>query len=86
MAWRGGKWSRRPNQGQIEEQAVQKVAEFRRKLEAAGLSVPEIPPVPVEYIALTITELSVRGVKGLSHDNKPLAGLHDMELTEILYD
>lgn len=86
MAWRGGKWSGRPNLGQIEEMAVQKVAEFRHCLQAAGLSVPQIPPVPVEYLALTITELSVRGVENLLHESKPLAGLLDMERAEILYE
>ncbi len=86
MPSRGGKWSGRPNLGQIEEQAVKKIAEFRRKLQSAGLSVPEIPPVPVDYIALTLTTLSVRGIEGLAFEGKPLAGLLDIERTEILYE
>ena len=86
MRPRGGKWSGRPNLGQIEEQAVQKISEFRHKLQAAGLSVPEIPPVPVEYIALTITELGVRGVSNLTYEGKSLSGLLDMERGEILYE
>ncbi len=84
--WRGGKWRGRPNQGQIEDMAVQKVAEFRRKLQAAGLSVPEIPPVSSEYLALTITELSVRGVEQLLHEGKSLAGMLDMAQAEIVYE
>jgi Zn-dependent peptidase ImmA (M78 family) len=86
MVRRVGKWSGRPNLGQIEDLAVRKVAEFCRCLQAAGLSVPEIPPVPAEYIALTITELSLRGIKDLSHDGKAMAGLLDMESRELLYE
>lgn len=85
-ARRGGRWSGRPNLGQIEDLAVKKIAEFRRCLKAAGLSVPEIPPVPAEYIALTITELSLRGIKDLSHDGKAMSGLLDMESRELLYE
>jgi Zn-dependent peptidase ImmA (M78 family) len=86
MVRRVGKWSGRPNLGQIEDLAVKKVAEFCRCLQAAGLSVPEIPPVPAEYIALTITELSLRGIKDLSHEGKAMAGLLDMESRELLYE
>jgi len=83
---RSGRWNNRPGLGQIEELAVRKVAEFRRTLQAAGLSVPEIPPVSAEYLALTITELSVRGVLKLSHAGKRLSGMLDMEQAEILYE
>jgi Zn-dependent peptidase ImmA (M78 family) len=86
MVRRGGKWSGRPNLGQIEDLAIKKVAEFRRCLQEAGLSVPEIPPIPAEYIALTITELSLRSIKELSHDGKAMAGLLDMERSELLYE
>jgi Zn-dependent peptidase ImmA (M78 family) len=84
--WRGGKWRGRPDFGQIEDTAMQKLAEFQRKLKDAGLSLPEIPPVPAEYIALTISELSVRAVSGLTFDEKRLAGLLDTERGEILYE
>lgn len=83
---RGGKWRGRLSLGQIEEQATQKIAEFQRRLQLAGLSVPEIPPIPAEYIALTITELGVRGVDNLTHENRHLSGLLDMERGEILYE
>ncbi len=86
MAWRGGRWRGRLNLAQIEEQASQKISEFEQKLTEAGLSVPSIPPVLVEYLALTITPLSVRGVEGLSDEDKPLAGLLDTAQTEILYE
>ena len=86
MALRGSKWKGRPNLGQIEEQAIQKVSDFRRKLQLAGLSVPEIPPVPVEYMALTLTELSLRSVADLAYEGKPLSGLLDMERAELLYE
>jgi hypothetical protein len=68
MARRIGKWRDRPSLGQIEELAIKKVAEFQQCLVKAGLSVPEIPPIPAEYIALTITELSLRSIKELAHD------------------
>lgn len=86
MARRIGKWRDRPSLGQIEELAIKKVAEFRHCLEQAGLSVPEMPPIPAEYIALTITELSLRSVENLAHDGKPMAGLLDMERSELLYE
>ncbi len=86
MVRRGGKWSGRPSLGQIEDLALKKVAEFQRCLQAAGLSVPEMPPIPAEYIALTITELSLRAMSGLAHDGKPMAGLLDMERGELLYE
>ncbi len=86
MVRRGGKWSGRPNLGQIEDMAIKKVVEFRHRLQAVGLSVPEIPPIPAEYIALTITELSLRSIKDLSHDGKAMSGLLDMERSELLYD
>ncbi|MBN9389276.1 MAG: ImmA/IrrE family metallo-endopeptidase [Chloroflexi bacterium] len=86
MVRRGGKWSGRPSLGQIEDLALKKVAEFQRCLQAAGLSVPEMPPIPAEYIALTITELSLRAVDGLSHNGKEMAGLLDMERGELLYE
>ncbi|HEX2914262.1 MAG TPA: ImmA/IrrE family metallo-endopeptidase [Chloroflexia bacterium] len=84
--WRGGRWRGRLNKGQIEELAVRKIEEFRRKLKEAGLDIPEIPPIPAEYIALTITELGVRSVKDLSHEGRNLAGLLDMDRGEILYE
>ena len=86
MPPRNSKWKGRPNLGQIEEQAIHKVAEFRRKLQSVGLGIPDIPPVPVEYMTLTLTELSVRGVAGLAYEGKPLAGLLDMERAELLYE
>jgi Zn-dependent peptidase ImmA (M78 family) len=86
MVRRGGKWSGRPNLGQIEDLAVKKVAEFQRCLLEAGLTVPEIPPVPAEYIALTITELSLRSIRDLSHEGKAMSGLLDMERSELLYE
>jgi Zn-dependent peptidase ImmA (M78 family) len=86
MVRRGGKWSGRPSLGQIEDMALKKVAEFQRCLQAAGLSVPEMPPIPAEYIALTITELSLRALPGLAHDGKAMAGLLDMERGELLYE
>ncbi len=84
--WRGGKWRGRQSLGQIEELAARKVIEFQRKLRSAGLAVPEIPPVSAEYIALTITDLSVRGVTDLLYDGKKLSGLLDMERVEIRYE
>lgn len=83
---RRGKWNGRLNMRQIEDLAGQKIAEFQRRLKEAGLTIPEIPPVPAEYIALTITELSVRGVRSLTHDGRSLSGLLDTEQAEILYD
>jgi Zn-dependent peptidase ImmA (M78 family) len=83
---RSGKWTNRLNLGQIEDLAVQKVAEFRRTLLAAGLNVPEIPPLAADYLALTITELSVRSVVKLSYANKRLSGMLDMERAEIVYE
>lgn len=86
MAGRIAKWRGRLNLGQIEDLAALKVQEFQQRLKEAGLSVPPIPPVPAEYIALTISELSVRGVPELLYDGKPLSGLLDMERAEILYN
>ena len=83
---RGGKWSHRPSLGQIEEQAGRKIAQFQRTLQAAGLSVPDMPPVPVEYLALTVTELSLRSITRLSHEGRRLAGMLDMERAEIIYE
>lgn len=83
---RGGRWTGRPSQGQIEERAIRLVAEFRRKLEEAGLSVPPIPPVPVDYVALTLTDLTVQGVRGLTIEGKRLAGLLDISREEICYE
>lgn len=86
MVRRGGKWTGRPSLGYIEDLALKKVAEFQQCLQAAGLSVPEMPPIPAEYIALTITELSLRAVDGLAHNGKEMAGLLDMERGELLYE
>lgn len=83
---RGGRWSGRPSQHQIEEEAIQLVSEFRRRLEAAGLTVPPIPPVPIEYLVLTVTELTVRGVLDLNVGGKRLAGLLDPVQEEICYE
>ncbi len=86
MPVRGGRWPDRPNLNQIEELAVRQVAEFRRKLVEAGLTVPSIPPVPAEYLALTNTKLSVRGITGLTAAGKRLAGLLDPHREEICYE
>jgi Zn-dependent peptidase ImmA (M78 family) len=83
---RGGKWSDRPSLGQIEELAGRKIAQFQRSLQAAGLSVPDMPPVPVEYLALTVTELSLRSISRLSHEGRRLAGMLDMDRAEIIYE
>lgn len=86
MARKPGRWPGRPNQDQIERQAIRLVADFKKRLEEAGLTVPPIPPVPAEYLALTITDLTVRGVKGLNADGKRLAGLLDPSREEICYE
>ncbi len=86
MAGRRGRWPDRPNLNQIEALALRQVGEFRRKLTEAGLTVPEIPPVPVEYLSLTITRLSVRGIRGLMAGEKHLAGLLDPQREEICYE
>ncbi len=84
--YRGGRWSNRPNLKQIEQQAAQLVSDFRQALAGAGLAVPQIPPIPVEYLALTLTELSLRGEQDLSHNGQALAGLLDTAHAEILYE
>jgi Zn-dependent peptidase ImmA (M78 family) len=71
---------------QIEDKAVKLIADFQQKLEEAGLEVPPIPPIPVEYLALTVTEFGVRGVKGLECEGRSLSGLLDPETCEILYE
>ncbi len=86
MARVAGRWSTRPNPKQIEQQTAQVLVEFRQKLEEAGLSVPPIPPVPTEYLALTTTNLTVRGVRGLTAEGKKLSGLLDPEKAEICYE
>jgi len=83
---RGGRWSGRPSLFQIEERAGNLIAEFRQRLEAAQLSIPEIPPVPVEYLALTVTDFSVRSVPDLQSEGRALSGLLDPEAQEILYE
>ena len=86
MAGKPGRWSGRPGFRQIEAQAGGLVAEFRHRLEEAGLTVPSIPPVPVEYLALTVTGLTLRGVSGLTADGKRLSGLLDPAREEICYE
>jgi Zn-dependent peptidase ImmA (M78 family) len=86
MARKPGRWPGRPNQDQIELQAIRLVSDFKKKLEEAGLSVPPIPPVPAEYLALTLTDLTVRGVKELTVDGKHLSGLLDPAREEICYE
>jgi Zn-dependent peptidase ImmA (M78 family) len=84
--YRGGRWTGRPSLYRIEEMAGNLIGEFRRKLDEAGLEAPEIPPVPVEYLALTLTEFNVRGVIGLNVQGRSLSGLLDPEAGEILYE
>lgn len=86
MARKPGRWPGRPNQDQIELRAIGLVSEFKRRLEEAGLTVPPIPPVPAEYLALTVTDLTLRGVKGLNADGKRLAGMLDPSREEICYE
>ncbi|MEI7554816.1 ImmA/IrrE family metallo-endopeptidase [Candidatus Chlorohelix sp.] len=84
--YRGGRWSSRPNLYQIEERAVKLIGEFKSRLEEVGLEMPAIPPVPVEYVVLTLTDFTVRGVKFLECDGRSLSGLLDPEAGEILYE
>lgn len=86
MARVKGRWSGRPSKSDIEKQAVSLVAEFERSLASIGLEVPVIPPIPVEYVALTLTEFNVRGVDGLSCDGQKLSGFLDTQNEEICYE
>jgi hypothetical protein len=40
----------------------------------------------VEYLALTVTELSLRSISRLSHEGRRLAGMLDMDRIEIIYE
>jgi Zn-dependent peptidase ImmA (M78 family) len=81
-----GRWSGRPGLRDIERTAISLVSEFERKLTEVGLEVPVIPPVPVEYMALTLTDFNVRGVSGLTCDGQKLSGFLDTENEEICYE
>jgi Zn-dependent peptidase ImmA (M78 family) len=81
-----GRWSGRPGMSEIERVAVGLVSEFERKLTEVSLEVPVIPPVPVEYMALTLTDFNVRGVVGLACEGQKLSGFLDTENEEICYE
>ncbi len=86
MAGARGRWSNRPSLSKIEQQATRLVSDFRHRLEQAGLTVPPIPPVPVEYLALTVTDLTLRGVTDLNADGKHLSAMLDPAREEICYE
>ena len=74
------------NLTEIEDLAAQQLEEFRARLTRNGFELPPMPPVPIEYMALSVTEFNVRSVRGLSVDGRSLAGLLDPANQEILYE
>lgn len=72
--------------GEIEALAARQLTEFRARLTRNGYELPAMPPVPVEYMALTLTEFTVRAVPNLLVGDRKLAGLLDPNTEEILYE
>lgn len=74
------------NLHEIEALAARQLEEFRARLTRNGFELPPMPPVPVEFMAETVTEFRVQAVRNLRVADRKLAGLLDPGNQEILYE